>query len=242
MSMADPLPIAEFEQQLRGLVDQLFAANLHFKIGSGLRKSWREYYEELVQAHVFWQYTIHAHDTMAVLGLCRVYDNTRAADQRCLTLRRIIATVEANPRVFEQAEFRKRLEQNPHVDYLSQRLPRLERNQVEADIEFCDKDESVKALVALRNKLIAHADYEYSIGKEKDYSKSHPLPYEDIQRLIDRGFEIVNRYSGIYIAKTHSDRLASQQDQDYLEVLRALRKAALNCEKPGEDVAALASR
>ena len=84
----------------------------------------------------------------------------------------------------------------------------------------------------LRNKLIAHADY-YSVGKEKDYSKSHSLPYEDIERLIDRGFEIVNRYSGIYIAKTHSDRLASQQDQDYLEVLRALRKAALNREKPG---------
>ena len=109
--MANPLPITEFEQQIRGLVDQLFTANLHFQIGTGLRKSWREYYQELVQAHVFWEYTIHAHDTMAVSGLCRVYDNTRAADRRCLTLRRIIATVKANPSVFEQAEFRKRLEQ-----------------------------------------------------------------------------------------------------------------------------------
>jgi hypothetical protein len=116
--MAEPLPIAQLEQQLKGLIDQLFAANLHFKIGSGLRKSWREYYEELVQAHVFWKYTIHAHDTIALLGLCRVYDKTRAANQRCLTLRRIIATVEANRRVFEPAEFRKRLQQNPHVDYL----------------------------------------------------------------------------------------------------------------------------
>jgi len=222
--MAEPLPIAQLEQQLKGLIDQLFAANLHFKIGSGLRKSWREYYEELVQAHVFWKYTIHAHDTIALLGLCRVYDKTRAANQRCLTMRRIIATVEANRRVFERTEFRKRLQQNPHVDYLSQRLPRLDAKQIEADIEFCDKDESVKALLVLRNKLIAHADYEYSVGKEKDYSKSHPLPYEDIERLIDRGFEIVNRYSGVYIATTYSHRLASQQDQDYLEVLRALRK------------------
>ena len=223
--MAHPLPISQFEQQIKGLIDQLFTANLHFQIGTGLRKSWREYYQELVQAHVFWQYTIHAHDTMAVLGLCRVYDNTKAGDRRCLTLRRIIETVKTNPSVFEQAEFRRRLEQNPHVDYLSQQLPKLDADQIEADIKFCHDDGTIKELFMLRNKLIAHADYEYSIGEEKGYSKSHPLPYQDIQRLIDRGFETVNRYSGIYIATTHNDRLGSRQDQDYLEVLRALRTA-----------------
>jgi hypothetical protein len=223
--VANPLPIAEFEQHVNALVNQLFTANLHFQIGTGLRESWREYYQELIQAHVFWEYTIHAHDTMAVLGLCRVYDKTRVAAWESLTLRRLIETVKANPNVFEQAEFRKRLGQNPHVDYLSQRLPKLDADQIESDIEFCDNDLSIKELFLLRNKLIAHADYEYSIGKEKNYSKSHPLPYEDIQRLIDRGFEIMNRYSGIYIATTHSDRLASQRDQDYVEVLRALRTA-----------------
>jgi len=111
------------------------------------------------------------------------------------------------------------------MSIIVQRLPRLERNQVEADIEFCDKDESVKALVALRNKLIAHADYKYSIGKERIIQITS-LAVRRYTAIVDRGFEIVNRYSGIYIAKTHSDRLASQQDQDYLEVLRALRKAA----------------
>lgn len=53
VSMANPLPVTEFEQQIKGLVDQLFTANLHFQIGTGLRKSWREYYQQLVQAHVF---------------------------------------------------------------------------------------------------------------------------------------------------------------------------------------------
>ncbi|MGH8102725.1 MAG: hypothetical protein ACREIW_15625, partial [Chthoniobacterales bacterium] len=200
--MANPLPIAEFEEQTKALVDQLFIANLHFQIGTGLRKSWREYHQELVQAHVFWQYTIHAHDTMAVLGLSRVYDSTWTAGQRSLTLPRMIATVKSNTKAFEKAQFRKRLELNPHVDYLSQQLPKIDADQIESDIEFCDKDASVKQLSLLRNKLVAHADYEYSIGEEKDYPKSHPLPYEGIQRLIDRGFEIVNRYSGIYIATT----------------------------------------
>jgi hypothetical protein len=221
--VANPLPIAEFEQHVNALVDQLFTANLHFQIGTGLRESWREYYQELIQAHVFWEYTIHAHDTMAVLGLCRVYDKTRVAAWESLTLRRLIETVKANPNVFEQAEFRKRLGQNPHVDYLSQRLPKLDADQIESDIKFCEHDALIEELHVLRNKVIAHADYEYSIGKEKDCSRSHPLPYEDIQRLIDCGFKIVNRYSGVYIARTHSDRLASRQDQDYLEVLRALR-------------------
>jgi len=85
-----PLPIAEFEPQIKGLIDQLFNANLHFQIGTGLRNSWREYYPEIIQAHVFWEYTIHAHDTMAVTGLCRVYDNTKTADMR-LAKKRIIA-------------------------------------------------------------------------------------------------------------------------------------------------------
>jgi len=214
----------EFEPQIKGLIDQLFIANLHFQIGTGLRKSWREYYPEFIQAHVFWHYTIHAHDTMAVLGLCRVYDNTKIADKTCLTLRRFITTVEANPSVFQESEFRKRLEKNPHVDYLSQRLPKLDANQIKADKAFCDDDLSVKHLRKLRSNVIAHLNYEYAIGKEKDYSKSHPLPYPDIQKLVDQGFGILNRYSGIFIATTHSARLASQQDQDYLEVLKSLRK------------------
>ena len=68
-----------------------------------------------------------------------MYDKTTAANQRCLTLRRIIATVDANRRVFEPAEFRKRLQQNPHVDYLSQRLPTLDAKQIEADMNFVIK-------------------------------------------------------------------------------------------------------
>ncbi len=175
MQKPKSLPIAEFEPQIKGLIDHLFTANLHLQIGTGLRKSWREYYTEVIQAPVFWQYTIHAHDTMAVLGLCRVYDDTRAADDKCLTLRRFIRTVEANPSVFQESEFRKRLEKNPHVDYLSQRLPKLDANQIKADKAFCDGD-PVNHLRKLRSNVIAHLNYEYAIGKEKDYSNSHPLP------------------------------------------------------------------
>ena len=226
----EPLPIAEFEPQIKGLIDQLFFANLHFQIGTGLRKSWCEYFPEIRQAHVFWESTIRAHDTMAVIGLCRVYDNTRAADTQCLTLRRFVTTVEANPSVFQESEFRKRLEENPHVESLSQRLPKLDVNQIKTDKALCGDDQSVKNLCKLRNKVIAHLDYEYAIGKEKDYFKSHPLPYPDIQRLITQGFDILNRYSGIFIATIHSDLLASRQDQDYLVVLEALKKLRPNDE------------
>jgi len=217
------LPIAEFETQIKGLVDELFIANLHFRIGTGLRQSWREYYPEMGRAHVFWEYTIHAHDTLAVLGLCRVYENTKTADQQCLTLRRFIRTVEHHPEVFQKTEFQKRLSKNPHVDYLSQRLEPPDANQIKTDKALCD-DQAVKNLCDRRNKLIAHANYEFTVGKKKEHFKSNPLPYADIEMLIDRGFDIVNRYSGIFIATTHSRRLASQQDQDFLEVLKSLRR------------------
>ena len=114
------------------------------------------------------------------------------------------------------------LKHSPMMAYLAMMAPRL--------VEL-------HRILKPTGSLYLHCDptashHQYSVGKEKDYSKSHPLPYEDIERLIDRGFEIVNRYSGVYIATTYSDRLASQQDQDYLEVLRAFRKAVLNCAQP----------
>ncbi len=223
VSEPSPFPIAEFETQLAGLIDQLFTANVHFQIATGLRKSWREYYPEAIQAHVFWRYTIHAHETMAILGLCRVYDNTRTADRRCLTLRRLITTVEVNRGVFQESEFRKRLKENPHVDSLARHFAKLDEQKLGEDMAFCDGD-IVKRLIELRHKLVAHLNYEYAIGKERDFFEKDPLPISDIQTLIDRGFETVNRYLGNFITTTHSDRLASQQDQDYLIVLKALRK------------------
>ena len=165
---------------------------------------------------------------MAVLGLCRVYDDTKIADKKCLTLRRFITTVETNPGIFQASEFRKRLEKNPHVESLSQHLTKLDANQIKMDKAFCDDDAPVKHLRKLRNNVIAHLNYDHAIGKDKDWSKSNPLPYSDIQKLIDRGFNILNRYSGIFIAATHSERLASKQDQDYLEVLKSLRKLRLH--------------
>ena len=200
-------------------------ANLHFQIGTGLRKSWRDYYQEIVEAHVFWQYTIRAHDTMAMLTLCRTYDRTRFGDTKCLTLPRFIATVETNPEIFAKDEFRKRLEQNnnPHVEYLVQRLSTLDSEQVAKDKAFCDQD-AVKRLQTFRNKVIAHSDYEYSMGAQKDFSALNPFPFDDIQKLIDGGFQIVNRYSGLYVATTHSERIASREDQDYLNVLKALKR------------------
>jgi len=224
MSKIKPLPIAEFEPQIKGLIDQLFFSNLHFQIGTGLRESWREYYKEIVGSHVFWQFTIQAHDTMAVLGLCRVYDGSKIADKKCLTLRRFITTVETNPGIFKESEFRKRLEKNPHVESLSRQLDKLDGNRIKMDKAFCDDDKSVKHLHELRNNVIAHLNYEYAIGKNKNWSKSNPLPYSDIKKLISQGFDIVNRYSGIFIANTHTDRLMSKQDEDYLEVLKSLRK------------------
>jgi len=224
MQKIKPLPISEFEPQIKGLIDQLFFSNLHYQIGTGLRESWREYYQEVVPSHVFWQFTIQAHDTMSVLGLCRVYDNTKFANKTCLTLRRFISTVEANPDVFQESEFRKRLEKNPHIDSLAQRLPKLDPNQIEADKEFCDSDAMVKHLRKYRSNMIAHLNYEYAVGKDKDWSKSNPIPYSDIKKLIKQGFEILNRYSGIFVANTHSERLVSKQDEDYLEVLKSLRR------------------
>ena len=188
------LPVSEFEPQIKGLVDQLFYSNLHFQIGTGLRESWREYYKEIVPAHVFWQFTIHAHDTMAVLGLCRVFDSTKVADKSCLTLRRFITTVEANPSIFQESEFRRRLAKNPHVESLSQNLPKLDANQIKTDKLFCDSNASVKHLQKIRNNIIAHLNYDYAIGKDKDWIKANPLPYLDIQNLIRHGFHILNRY------------------------------------------------
>lgn len=58
------------EQQLQVLANELARANTHFYFGKKLLAN----YQQFGAANDFWNYTLTAHYSIALLNLCRVYD------------------------------------------------------------------------------------------------------------------------------------------------------------------------
>lgn len=193
------------------LATQLGIANTHLYIFRKLRDAQAgELRRELHKSLDFWHYTINAHIQAAIVHLCRVYD--QQADHpraRAIHLLRL-------------------LEEISHS-----KLTIAEKVQLQADLKFLQRANRkagtspapvVAKLRVWRNNLIAHRNYDLAILGIDDFLKQYPVDLEEIQGLIDRGFEILDRWKRYYEHQSDLQRLAGGRD-DYAFVLRALRQS-----------------
>ena len=89
----------EFLRLLNALVDELVAAQIHFKLRQDLYAAMPEYSEEFGQSWTFWSLTLEAHMDAVVHRLCRAYDQ-RGGSPPSLNLRNLLDTIEANLHFF----------------------------------------------------------------------------------------------------------------------------------------------
>lgn len=90
---------------------------------------------------------------------------------------------------------RQRRKNDPHADYLIKVIGTLDPVQLDNDITLSSNaDPMVSNLNTWRNKVTFHKD-EGELVRQKPFEDEHPLPYRDIDELIERGFQILNRYS-----------------------------------------------
>jgi len=210
-----PLTLAtpeEFAKFIRVLWDELYWADVYyaiFKEGSRLAKHYERAFEH---APFFLAYTLRAHCQTALVYVHRLYDQ----NNQSFNLRRFLLTVRNNPRVFEADAVRKRRISDSSADRLIKSIGPLNQEQLERDIEFCsEKNPKVRNLKTWRDRITFHKD-EGEIFRPKPFAQDYPLLFGDIEILIDRGFEILNRYSEYFDTTLRTRSLREWKDVEFV--------------------------
>jgi ribosomal 50S subunit-associated protein YjgA (DUF615 family) len=157
-------------------------------------KQLRENYHDLAKAKDFWDYTLAAHMEMALLQLARVYDKC----SKGLNLQYILK--ETKRKVLDNAK--------------RQLLSKYEKE--------CDKpDALVTKLREWRNNIIAHYNRSHALDR-KHFWTLHPWEVSEVQELIDRAFEVLERCALMAGHQITFQKLAEGKD-GYQVVLDCLR-------------------
>lgn len=210
---------AEFHRLLFTLAGELVDSRIHFRLFQSLSKGGTEYWREFAQSNTFWSFTLQAHLDAALMRLCKAFDVNRNS----LNLRTLISTIKANLHLFEEDGFRERLKGNPFVDSLAATLRVPDALMIQRDLDFVSPSNFlVKKLIVWRDKHIAHRDPSPVLNPE-ELTRRYPLLYTEIDELIREGLRIVNEYSSLFVATTHSSGVVGADD--YLTILKAVRES-----------------
>jgi hypothetical protein len=208
-----------FESHLMSVFGDLSDASRHFYFLSILGQALSDYEREMNCSLAFWYYTIHAHESAGMSSLCRVYDRYEGA----VHLRFLLETVRNNLNVFLGEARKQRLAQRGIVGDLLKHYGDPDLAQIDADIKLClNTDPHVNKLHKWRDEFISHKNKRVSMDLES-FKKQWPLMKADIEELITRANNILNRCGEWYDARFFPLELPKPQDKDYEFVLEALR-------------------
>jgi hypothetical protein len=203
---------AEFAKLINALADDIVYAHIHWRLHCDLIDAIEKQPTVLHQSRTFWNLTIDAHAATAVERLCRAYDQ----EQSSLHLLSWLKTIQNNLHLFQESEFRKRLAGNAFVDSLAEHLSSPDTAVLEADILECTATNPlVKKISALRGSSVAHRSAKLAI-RGATLSDSIALTVEDFNVLLDRARTILNRYSQLFSAETHSINMIGHDDFEYI--------------------------
>jgi hypothetical protein len=210
----------EFQRLVEALAYDVGTANIHWRLYRDLHAALGQDRVVWHQSQTFWYLTLNAHTYAALQSLSRAYDQNPSA----LHLLSWLKTIEANLHLFEIAEFRKRLAGNAFVDSLAAHSRIPDRAQLDEDIAKCSvSDPRVKALVQHRGNIGAHRNAR-TTAAGRPASEEFAISVEDLEVLLDRAHEIVNRYSSLFEANTYSRQMIGHDDYRY--IIASVKEAA----------------
>jgi hypothetical protein len=207
----------EFGKLLDALADEIVSAGWHFKLHKALSSASIEYHLEFGQSPTFWGLTFAAHLDASIARLCKIYDQNNVS----LNLRNFLDTISQNLSLFDIAEFRVRLKDNPFVESLSQDPRKPDAAQLQADLSLVgNTNPAVKKLVVWRNTLVAHRSPKLTTG-QLNLTVQYPISLTDVEALINNARSILNRYSSLFSASIQSSMLIGEDD--FKTTLEAVR-------------------
>ena len=175
--------------RLNHLATQLAVANTHLHIYQKLRTEFAGSLKgKFYKSKDFWGFTLSAHFQIAVLNLCRLYD-----DHKC---------------AFSLHRFLK--------DIPKERFKPPENDLWNTDIAYVSGQSLFRPLVKLkewRYNIIGLTNYRTSSGGMEEFLEKNPVAIEEIQKLIDDGFSILERWTYHYEDKCIQERIDDGRSQ-----------------------------
>ena len=192
------------------MVNELTHADVHYIIAKGLAQSGQQYSKEFIFSPVFWRFTYQAHIESVFYYLCKIYDQHDSA----FHLRRLLEIVKQNIALFEADNFARRLGKNAEEEIKFYKS--IDQHQLQDDYDFVSKKNPlVDKLKRWRDNVFAHRNPK-QILSQKPFETNHPFPFSEIEFLINRGSEIINRYSGYFSSTHYSTKLNGSDDFSYV--------------------------
>lgn len=201
---------AEFTRLVNGLADDVVYANIHWKLHCDLHAALQAQPIVGNQSNTFWYLTLNAHAASGAQFLCRAFDQQRHA----LSLHSWLKTIRANLHLFDVAEFKVRLVENPFVASLAEQPRRPDLAVLNTDIRECSSaNPLVGKLMAHRNNLAAHRN---ANGTITGGAASFAISVTDFEALLDRARTVLNRYSNLFSALSHSVNIIGRDDYRFI--------------------------
>jgi hypothetical protein len=217
--MNAPIPIAisgeaEFGALLGRLSDDIIEAPAFLRIDKQLTERFEKYSDEVSQAEFFWSMVATAVREAGLSRLGRIYDQYQREPPRdsALSLRTLLATIEANKPLFDDAAVKQRV--NPANASFAQSIvpgshfPNL--RTLTRDLALVSSDDPlVHKIVLWRNKFGAHISPDQTMKKSPT---NGALPTaDDALELCNRAFDVFNRYSSLFHAVVHSKIILGEE-------------------------------
>ena len=190
-----PLNSAQFDRLLVRLAVDIVDAAVFRRLHRDLLGSEEEFSREFAQSQAFWSLSLRAYIEAALYRLIRVYVGHNAAH----SLGRWLDAIKRNPQLFSTP---------PDPDQLTK------------DIEFVKTGAVVKKLTGLRGNFVAHINWS-NIADDVRVGHRFDLSFQEIDQLVSRAMEILNRYGNLFKRTSWSPSIVGHDD--YQTILKALR-------------------
>jgi hypothetical protein len=216
----------ELERLLEGLAEDIIDAHVHYKMHNDLIKALNAAPVVARESNNFWHMTLSAHIRLSQAMMTRAYDQ----EHQSLHLKSWLMVIRDNPEMFSEANFRRRMKDNPFVDSLAaeRRIP--DPVQLEKDIALCSaSDPLVNILICHRNNEGAHRSGKLTAKGEK-INDMFPLTYVDFDILLARALDILHRYSTLFVATSYSTNVVGRKDFQSIFVAVQEKDARLTAE------------
>ena len=197
------IEIEKPQRRFNVLANQLLMANLHLHYFVRLDEAQPDYYPAFVKSHYFWQYTKRAHFQATIFQLGKAFDKDRGAIQ----IHRFLGEI-------------------PEAG-----LTKNQKALLQKDKKYCQEkspDPLVEKLRHWRDNVGAHYNYRLATPEGRAILTDGKCPSDtELQQLIDKGFEILERWAVFHKAKPSFPKLPEEKD-DYLFVLDAIQTREQN--------------
>ncbi|MFC1939001.1 hypothetical protein ACFLWM_02480 [Chloroflexota bacterium] len=210
-----------FQRDYNELILQTLHARAHLELWEQLNDYKDNYLRELNQAPHFFQFTMLAHYSDALLTLSRILDEHKDS----LSVWKFLNFAEQNRDIFSNEAFAQRMRQKPyHKSLIISHTPITHKEIAEDRQRLKNLEVTTSRIMYIRDKVLAHIDRTFYSRRGGITKKKYLFQRKELNKIyevIDTLLTILNRYSTSYSAGRFLEKYLGEDDVNI--VMNAIR-------------------